>query len=85
MYACLICLVLYGTNKILRAIVLLFCSNFSQSFDCDGNSIPYHVPFGTFYCAKLKKKKKKKIEWIHSYEVPYEQNDSPPPPEKSLL
>ena len=39
MYAGLICLVLYGTNKILRAIVLLFCSNFFQSLECEGNSM----------------------------------------------
>ena len=35
--------VLYGANKILRAIVLLFCSNFFQSFECDGNSIPFQL------------------------------------------
>ena len=33
MYACLICLVLYSTNKILREIVLLFSSNFFQSLN----------------------------------------------------
>ena len=50
MYACLICLVLYGRNKILRAITLLFCSNFFQSFDCNGNSIPFPL-----YWSKKKK------------------------------
>ena len=43
MYACLICLILYSTNKILRAIVLLFYLNFFQSFKCDGNSIPFQL------------------------------------------
>ena len=39
LYASMICLVLYGKNKILRAVVLLFCSNFFQSFEPDGKSI----------------------------------------------
>ena len=43
MYAGLICLVLCGTYKILGAIVLLFCSNFFQSFEFDGNSIPFQL------------------------------------------
>ena len=43
MYVDLICLVLYGTNKILRAIVLLFCSNFFQTFGCDGNSMSFQL------------------------------------------
>ena len=42
LYASLISLVLYDTNKTLRAIVLLFCSNFFQSFECDGKSITFH-------------------------------------------
>ena len=37
MHAGRICLVLYGTKNILRAIVLLFCSNFFQSLKCDGS------------------------------------------------
>ena len=41
MYASLIFSVLYGTNKILRAIVLLFNSNFYQSFGCNGNTISF--------------------------------------------
>ena len=36
MYAILTSSVLYGTNKILRAVVLLFYSNFFQSSECDG-------------------------------------------------
>ena len=43
MYAGLICLVLYGTYKILRAIVLLFCSIFSQSLECDGNFMSFQL------------------------------------------
>ena len=43
MYACLICLVLCGTNKILRAIALLFCSNFFQSFESGGKSISFQL------------------------------------------
>ena len=43
LYASLIFLVLCGTNKILRAIVLLFCSNFFQSFECDGKSISFQL------------------------------------------
>ena len=41
MYVRLISLVLYDTYKLLRAIVLLFCSNFFQSFWCNGKSIPF--------------------------------------------
>ena len=43
MYAGLICLVLYGKNKILRAIVLLFCLKFFQSFEYDGNSMSFQL------------------------------------------
>ena len=43
MYASLICLILCGTNKILRAIVLLLWSNFFQSFECDGKYIPLQL------------------------------------------
>ena len=43
LYASLIFLVLCGTNKILRAIVLLFCSNFFQSFECNERSIPFQL------------------------------------------
>ena len=43
LYARLIVLVLYGTNKILRAIALLFCSNFFQFSWCDGNSISFQL------------------------------------------
>ena len=43
MYAGLICLVLSGTYDILRAIVLLFRSNFFQSLDCDGNFISFQL------------------------------------------
>ena len=38
LYASLIFSVLYGTNKVLRAIALLFNSDFFQSFWCDGSS-----------------------------------------------
>ena len=44
MYASLISSVLYGTNKILRAIVLLSNSNFFQSFcGCNGRSISFQL------------------------------------------
>ena len=43
MYAGLICKILCGTNKILRAIVLLFSSNFFQSFECDVKSISFQL------------------------------------------
>ena len=43
LYASLIFLVFYGTNKILGAIVLLFCSRFFQPFECDGNSISFQL------------------------------------------
>ena len=42
-HASLIFSVLCGTNKILRAIFLLFCSNLFQSFECDGKSISFQL------------------------------------------
>ena len=43
LYASLIFSVLYDTNKILRAIVLLFNSKFFQSFCSDGKSISFQL------------------------------------------
>ena len=43
LYASLIVFVLYGTNNILRAIVLLFCSNFFQFFCSVGISILFQL------------------------------------------
>ena len=42
-YACLVFSVLWGTYKILRAIDLLFNSNFFQSFWCDGKLISFQL------------------------------------------
>ena len=43
MYASLICLVLCCTNRILRPIVVLFCSNFFQTFELDRKSISFQL------------------------------------------
>ena len=43
LYACLVCLTFYGTNRILRAIALLFCSKSFQSFESDGKSISFQL------------------------------------------
>ena len=43
MYASIIFPVLCGTNKILREVVLLFYSNFFQSFECDGKYISFQL------------------------------------------
>ena len=42
-YACFICLILYVTYSIFKAIVLLFCSSFLQSFECEGNSMSFQI------------------------------------------
>ena len=42
-FVCVTFSVLCGTNKILRAIVLLFWSNFFQFFECDGKSISFQL------------------------------------------
>ena len=43
LYASLTFSVLYGTQKILRAIVLLFKSNFFQSFECVGKYFSFQL------------------------------------------
>ena len=43
MYANLILSVLCGTNKTLRAIILLFCSKYFHSFECDEISISFQL------------------------------------------
>ena len=43
LYAYLVNLTFYGTNRILRAIALLFCSKFFQSFESDGKSISFQL------------------------------------------
>ena len=36
-------IILYGTNNILTAIVILFCSNSFHSFSCDGKSMSFQL------------------------------------------
>ena len=43
LYASLVFLVLYGKNKILRAVFLLFCLKFFQSFEYDGKPISFQL------------------------------------------
>ena len=42
-FVCVTFSALCGTNKILRAIASLFCSNFFQPFECDGKSISFQL------------------------------------------
>ena len=43
MYANLIFSVFCGTNKMLRAIILLFCSKYFQIFECDANFLSFQL------------------------------------------